>query len=225
MSLQSSKNKLAKIVGLILLFAGAVGIADNKYHKFEELVQSEQEGIDYKIESADRHSPFTVLTIHGGFIEVGTSEITKAIAAESLNYYSFEGIKAYGNWALHIASDQFDEPQAIELVSKSQACVAIHGFNDTANNTVCMGGLNSRLKKIVFRSLLETGLLQQAVDNPCGQFYASTKYNIVNRCVESGVQIEVSIALRNILRKNPQAMKLFAEKIRSAFVAYAGNEP
>ncbi len=74
---------------------------------------------DYQIETTANGSNIAVIAIHGGKIEPGTTELAYALSSYNhYNYYSYRGVKKKGNAALHIASDQFDEPAALELVAK-----------------------------------------------------------------------------------------------------------
>ena len=74
------------------------------YKSFSELCRSEREGVSYQRKVANRQSRFAIIAPHGGRIEPGTSEITKAIAGTQFSYYTFDGIRQEGNELLHITS-------------------------------------------------------------------------------------------------------------------------
>ena len=189
----------------------------NRYQNYAELSAHEREGFDYRIELLNRNSPFTVVGIHGGKIEYGTSLITRAVAGDDLNCYLFEGLKETGNFKdLHISSTEFDEPQAVELVAASRACISIHGFKEREKNWVGMGGVNQKLRSAIFDQLLLTNLIDQVEENPLGRLPGIDAANIVNRCIEGGVQIEISYRLRRLLGIYPEHLKRFAEAIRHA---------
>ncbi|MEL7654339.1 MAG: poly-gamma-glutamate hydrolase family protein, partial [Bacillota bacterium] len=61
---------------------------------------------DYKIETNVTASDITVIAIHGGRIEQGTTELAYALSSRNnYNYFSFLGVKNYENSSLHIDSD------------------------------------------------------------------------------------------------------------------------
>jgi phage replication-related protein YjqB (UPF0714/DUF867 family) len=194
-------------------------VAD-KYRNFQELSQNHKRDVDYRIECKDRASPFSVIAIHGGKTEPMTSEIARAIAGDDFNYYLFESLQQQA-WDLHVTSNNYDEPAAVEMVGKSRACISIHGFKESRQRQVCIGGLNTKLKAIILENLLQTGLIEQTAENPVDKFHAGDKANIVNRCIEGGVQIEISRALRDFLCGHPDQMKIFAGAIRKSISDYA----
>jgi len=49
------------------------------------------------------------------------------IAGSDFSLYAFRGIKEKDNKKLHITSHHFDEPMALEMASKSETVLAIHG--------------------------------------------------------------------------------------------------
>lgn len=188
----------------------------NRYESFAELSAHERENFDFCIEVENRSSPFTIMAIHGGKIEYGTSTVARAIAGSDLNLYLFEGLKEVGNFKdLHISSTQFDEPQAMELTTNSKVCVTIHGFKEREKNLVAIGGLNTKFRKRIFDEILKTGLIEQTEENPIGRLPGLDPANIVNRCIDGGVQIEISYRLRRLLGMYPQHLKTFSEAVRN----------
>ncbi len=193
----------------------------NRYQSFHELHQNERADIDYRIEMENRGSLFSVMAIHGGKIEYGTSVITRAVAGQEFNLYLFEGLKEKNNFTdLHVSSHQFDEPMAVAMAAGSKSCITIHGFKERKHNWVGMGGANAVLKDLIFDSLLATKLLDQDVPNPSGKFPGTDPQNIVNRCMDGGVQIEISYRLRKFLCLYPKHLKRFAEAIQDAIHKY-----
>ena len=95
------------------------GTMKDKYDSFSQLAKSETKGQDYRVCLVDRDSTTAVIAPHGGGIELGTSEVAEAIAADDFSFYAFEGIKSAGNRDLHITSTQFDEPACVALVGAS----------------------------------------------------------------------------------------------------------
>jgi phage replication-related protein YjqB (UPF0714/DUF867 family) len=95
-------------------------------------------GTDYTVTVSNTGSVVTVLSIHGGAIELHTSDISAALAnLYGWNRYDF---KAHGTTRclgglsnverLHITATHFDDPRAVSLVSVPKA-VAIHGYSDS----------------------------------------------------------------------------------------------
>lgn len=187
------------------------------YISFSEMAQHHLAGTDYKIIIKNQHPTHTVLAIHGGHIETGTSEIAQALASNNFNLYLFEGLKKE-SWNLHITSTHYDEPMALNLVGRSNSCISIHGFKNSSASEVCLGGLDTELLKKVYTELNKTGLIQQNEVNPCRKFYAISRSNIVNRCLNHGVQIEMSAQLRKRLVENKNEMDLFVEAIKKAWL-------
>lgn len=155
-----------------------------------------QRDIDYEIEVKETDSSVTVVAIHGGKIEKGTTELAYAIASHNnYNYYSFLGLKRTNNFSLHISSDEFAEAYALEMVSKSKETLSIHGCDGEEEFTY-IGGRDTKLKKRIKESLIEHGFTVRK-GNPKDLAGTSTD-NIVNRNIEGrGVQLEISEGLRS----------------------------
>jgi phage replication-related protein YjqB (UPF0714/DUF867 family) len=115
---------------------------------------------------------------------------------------------------LHITSAKFDEPRALSLAAQSRVCVSIHGFSDRQAQRVCMGGLNTKLKESVAENLRQQ--LPEISIETCPQFLGVHPQNIVNRCNEHGVQLELSTALRKTLSADNRKMQSFVAAVRKA---------
>ncbi len=168
------------------------------YKNFTELSKSEREGISYQISVKKRRSGFAIIAPHGGGIEPGTSEITKAISGTEFSYYTFEGIRQKGNELLHITSTLFNEPKCLQLVNDSEIVVAIHGCEGD-EKVIYVGGLHEELKTHLINTLIKTGFDARVADVN----YAGTQLqNICNRGqFGRGVQLEVSEGLRRNMFK------------------------
>ena len=166
----------------------------DKYGCFEELARYEREGEDFRILVVDRGSDTTILAPHGGKIESMTSEIAKAIAGQEFNLYCFEGIKKNCNYeTLHITSHRFDEPNCIQLLSRSPHVFAVHGC-DGNHKTIYVGGRNKALRKSLTLNLREAGLIVQESSR---RFAGEEESNICNRgATGEGIQFEVTKGLR-----------------------------
>jgi phage replication-related protein YjqB (UPF0714/DUF867 family) len=195
----------------------------DKYRDFQELSQNSVPDEDYKIEVRDRHSPVSVIAIHGGRIEPGTSEIAAAIAGEDFNLYLFEGIRDKDNKELHITSSSFDEAAAQALVRKSDLCISIHGFAESDKKIVCIGGLNAQLGEFLLGNILKAGLVEQETANPLDKYHGVRTDNIVNLSRRKGAQIEISRPLREMLCAQPEKMALFAAAVRQSITDYSAS--
>ena len=195
----------------------------DKYSCFEELRAHGAMGSDYEVRGRGGWSGIAVLSIHGGRIEPGTSEIADAIAGADHSFYSFRGIKQSGNRDLHITSTAFDEPSALEIVCRSETIISIHGSRGQ-EEVVHVGGLDSELRRCIEAKLRLAGF--QAPLGSCSSYPESgdgypvsgttataekpenpfrmemrlrglDKRNICNRCRRAGgVQLEISKGLR-----------------------------
>lgn len=185
-------------------------VLDSTYKSFSELSRSEREGASYQREVADRRSRFAIIAPHGGGIEPGTSELTKAIAGNQFSYYTFDGIRPKGNERLHITSTLFDEPMCLKMVNASEIVVAIHGCAGKGK-FIYLGGLHNELKNILFSELGKAGFDTRLAESN----YAGTQLqNICNRGRERrGVQIEISDGLRRTMFK---ALDRLGRKVTTA---------
>jgi len=165
------------------------------YRNFAELIESEREGIDFRIYAVKRKGSSTVIVApHGGAIEPGTSEVAKEVAHNDLSLAIFEGIKPKGNKRLHITSANFDEPRCVELVQESDTVVAIHG-EGSAGLSVFLGGRDDNLRAKLIAALERYGYAVKTHGNP--GLHGLAPENICNRGRDGvGVQIELSSGLR-----------------------------
>ena len=168
------------------------------YGSFHELAIREREGHDYRRLAVPRDSATAIIAPHGGGIEPGTSEISRALAGAEFALYCFEGLKLAGNEALHVASTRFDEPRCAQLVAGSQTVVAVHGCAGD-HRAVYVGGLDGDLKVRVVRALERAGFdARQDASNHGGRHAR----NICNRGSSGkGLQLEITAGLRRAMFK------------------------
>ena len=165
----------------------------DRYSNYQDLKASEPEGA-FGIDVQDIGSRLAIAAPHGGAIEPGTSEIAKAIAGKDLSYYLFEGKKANANGDLHITSTNFDEPQAIKLLSAAESVLTIHG-ESSDSETVFMGGLDKELVFALKEAFASCDFEVKEHDNSVLQ--GTNPKNICNIGRSgSGVQLELSRGLR-----------------------------
>jgi len=203
------------------------------YDSFEALAVSERRGIDYRIRWRLGESGITILSIHGGDIEPGTTRIANAIAGPEHTFYSFEGIKDARNFLLHITSTLFDEPTAMEIVCASDIIISIHGCAEM-NPVVYLGGLDFELRDRIAAVLRESGFQAPACPDP--PFSGVDQENICNLCGRGmGVQLELSRGLRATMFRDltPEGRRFptpvlfrFARAVRDALAPFAaGPDP
>lgn len=190
----------------------------DKYSSFPELAANEVLNEDYAIEFIDRSSEVFVIAPHGGWIEPGTSEITKTIAGNDLSYYVFSGLKrGRSHRDLHISSERFDEPNALELIAGTETVIGVHGMVDNeTGEDVWVGGRDSSLSRAVTESLNAfgfTAILRQPGQRLSGQATS----NVCNRGKRTaGIQLEISRRLRDRLCAQSVLMASFVQAVRSA---------
>ena len=169
----------------------------SKYYKsYKELQRDNLYGIDYQIDTRISFpKDFLIVAPHGGTIEPGTSEITKKIASNRFNYYSFESLRDYGPdyISLHITSHLFDEPECVRWSKQHNWVVTIHGCN-VQSQKIYLGGLNHELKIYVKNSLREACFTIADDGHKYGGVHPSNICNIGKS--GSGLQIELAIPLR-----------------------------
>ncbi|MFB4162349.1 poly-gamma-glutamate hydrolase family protein [Alteribacillus sp. JSM 102045] len=172
----------------------------NYYNSYEELAENEVLNEDYEINYEQRNSDISILAIHGGGIEPGTSEVAKGLAHQiNDSYYLFEGIKPTNNLILHINSKNFDEPIGREIAQNSVSALSIHGYHGD-ETIIYVGGRNREYKEMIRSSLQKRGF--QVEDAP-DEIAGTSKNNIVNdNQLKKGAQLELTAGLRKSFFEN-----------------------
>ena len=163
----------------------------DRYKNFRDLADCETE---FYVQYRDRQSEVSIIAPHGGNIEPNTTEIARLIAADDLNLFCFNGLKAGSNRDLHITSHRFDHPQALTLVRSASIVIAVHGCF-VVERVIYIGGLDRELMEETGRQLDRLNL-----KNECGnkRFAGINPDNICNRGLRrKGMQIEISRPLRD----------------------------
>lgn len=163
------------------------------YKNYMDLAVNESYIEDYIIESSIiPTSNMLVFTPHGGGIELGTTELVRAIVGKLISYYCFNGRKKTGNSKLHITSINFDEKKLLNILQSVDSSVSIHGCKGK-KETVFLGGLDERLIENIKESLYTYGFDVGTSD----KFLGINPNNITNKNRKGmGAQIEVPYALR-----------------------------
>ncbi|HUE11868.1 MAG TPA: poly-gamma-glutamate hydrolase family protein [Steroidobacteraceae bacterium] len=167
----------------------------NKYGSYAELARCESQGSDYRVTAFARpQSPVLIVAPHGGLIEVGTSEIAAAVAAEDHNLFSFEGLKPYGaNRDLHITSHQFDHPDCLEMAARCAIVLSVHGC--LGDSEIHVGGLDTQFAAHLAKRLSGAGF---AINAASQKYPGRHPLNICNRGLrQQGAQLEITYDLRN----------------------------
>jgi phage replication-related protein YjqB (UPF0714/DUF867 family) len=184
---------------------------------YDDLAARYVEGADYAVRVLHREaSRVAVLAPHGGRIEGRTSDVARLIAGNDHHLYLFEGLRTSGDNfdCLHLASNRFDEPRALQLISNCDTVVAVHGYA-AAGPDVLLGGLDERLKEAAAHALAPIGLTYLLDGH---RFPGRDPRNICNRGRSgAGLQLELSEGLRRA-----GDWSGFAAAVRTAVAASAG---
>lgn len=175
------------------------------YNTVQELIQTENENVDFKIIKVNSDSSVLISSIHGGDIEPGTSELSDSIQGRgNYNFYSFKGIKQGDNSELSIDSTSFEEQRLTELIRESDYSVFLY-LTDDDSSSCYLSGLDSGLRNLLWSRLEEKGY---TVDTPANKYIYDKDTNIVNKNRRGkGVQIQISKSLMATFFKNGDLSK------------------
>ncbi len=160
----------------------------DKFSSFEAL-KRHYKSRDFRVRWVNRQASVTVLSIHGGFLEPGTSAIAAGITGRDHNLFDFQCLRCDLGLEMHITSTLFRHPRASEMLAVSRAAISIHGMGSQGKPTIWLGGSNWHFKGIVLAALSKQGF---DVDPDCPRYRGEDKRNIVNLAAEHGVQLEIS---------------------------------
>ena len=202
----------------------------DKYASFKQLKDSES---DYSITAANRNTPIAVYAPHGGRIDLGSSEIAEGIAGEDFSLYLFQGRKNKGNKDLHLASEKFDEPEALQLAEETEIILAIHSC-DHHSDQIYIGGRHDALRGKIDKALTSSGF--QTILTPPAALAGRHPRNICNRGRSGeGVQLEICKGLRSKMfddlnTREGREIKQdifyrFCEAVNAALKDYSITEP
>ncbi|MGW2559709.1 poly-gamma-glutamate hydrolase family protein [Streptomyces sp. NPDC001514] len=169
--------------------------------------------------SNDLRYPFnrtTVMAIHGGGIEGGTSELCLGVAGYHPatlavtpaggpvhDYWMFEGVRSTDNDLLHVTSTHNDDRTALSMAASSLNVLSLHGCDaSTAGasagvpEAVVVGGLNSEFKTYLHEEFRAAGF--QTIDGSTVPALAGVDPdNICNKTLlGKGAQLEITKELR-----------------------------
>ncbi|MGO7361622.1 poly-gamma-glutamate hydrolase family protein [Rhizobium leguminosarum] len=186
------------------------------YASFSELSAQEIENVDFQISAVNRDSMVAVIAPHGGYIEPGTSELTRAIAGEDFSSYTFSGLRpGRHHRELHITSTNFDEKACLDLLSHTHTALGIHGRSDGDDpETIFLGGRNLAFRSQIAAELERGGFKSKSDGH---RLPGVEPRNICNRGTSlAGVQLEVPRTLRDRLVADDSLMAAFVTCVRAA---------
>ena len=146
-----------------------VGVApvERKTDKYQSMTQLEKEtteGVDWRKDTKNTGNQVLIVAPHGGSIEQGTTELTKALADKgNYDYYSFEGIRPKNNSELHVTSTHYDDPTLNQMIKNRTATVSIHGASGT-EEIIYLGGPRSDLRNAIEKQLVGRGFTVKVPD-------------------------------------------------------------
>ncbi len=176
----------------------------------------------YADESRTGTAPFsrtTIMALHGGGIEGGTSELCLAIAGyhpatlEPVqdgrpvhDYWMFEGLRSSGNRELHVTSTNCDDRVALSLAGGSLNVLSLHGCTAaqagapaSSPEAVVVGGGSTDFKAALHLELGNAGFT--TIDGSTVKDLAGVQANNpCNRTVlGEGGQLEITAELRTAM--------------------------
>jgi phage replication-related protein YjqB (UPF0714/DUF867 family) len=206
-------------------------VSPGDYDNYSDLKGQAEEGKDYRILIREGRTSIAVIAPHGGGIEIGTSELARAIAGDEHHLYCFEGIRPGELNHLHLTSTRFDEPRGVALVQRADLAVSIHICSGD-KKLVFVGGRHHELKTAAIKALRATGL--DAVLDRTDHAGLDPR-NITNRGrLGRGLQFEVSESLRDEMfridpagniRGTQPSFDRFVEAVRELLEWYLSARP
>ncbi|WP_124726454.1 poly-gamma-glutamate hydrolase family protein [Staphylospora marina] len=185
------------------------GLKADMYRNTDELMQYETEGDTYSVSTRTVPSRTLILSVHGGGIEAGTSELARGIAgiyndpkirgSANYNHYNFSGLKSANNRELHVTSAHITESRAVNMVADADRVLSLHGYSDKTpgEKVAYVGGLDLDLKQVVLDRLIEANFTARDAVGELPDGAGTDPDNIANRGrSRAGAQIELTTSLR-----------------------------
>ena len=172
------------------------------YRSMTDLLKDTQEGKDWTKENTNRHSNVLIFAPHGGNIEKGTTELTKAIANKgNYDYYVFNGTRNKNNSQLHVTSTNYNDPDLINRNYNKDISISVHGAGQSqGKNTVLIGGRDEKLIQLISKEL---SAFKFNVQRSLGHLAGIDTNNVVNYNKKGqGVQLELTPDLRKSFFSN-----------------------
>ncbi|MFG2848020.1 poly-gamma-glutamate hydrolase family protein [Kitasatospora sp. NPDC048296] len=185
------------------------------------------EGVDYgrryrrhliDDQSPQGREPFirtTVIALHGGGIEGGTSELCLAVAGYHpadlaptpaagpvCDFWMFEGLRSSNNRALHVTSTHCDDGVARAMCAGSLNVLSLHGCTtardgqEAGAQAVLVGGLNPAFRQYLMEEFAAAGVRAVTASGE-EELAGVSPENICNRSLLGmGAQVEMTPELR-----------------------------
>ncbi|MGG1916055.1 poly-gamma-glutamate hydrolase family protein [Priestia megaterium] len=179
----------------------------DQFQNFAELSAAYTEGTDFRVTYAKNSPDVAAIAIHGGGIEVGSTELLEAVKAyrPTWSWYSFEALLSSNNSVLHLTSTHFDDPRAIDTVSYVDRVISLHGASGDEPKTL-IGGLDVVTKDLIRKALEKRGFVVEEATTESG-IAGQEPDNIANRSKIGGVQLEMTTKQRAMFFKNEDTTK------------------
>ena len=191
----------------------------DKYDNYIELSKNEK---DYRIHLYEikDYPSISILAPHGGKIEPHTSSIATEIARDKFSLYLLEGTKKEQNYqSLHITSINFVEPKCLDLLSRTDLALTVHGKSGDRNE-ILVGGLHQTVSTLICKSLVSVGFNAKVITT--GYLSGTSKENIYNKTRSGkGVQIEIMRGLGDkICNQDASQLGLFTDSNRTVLLKF-----
>ncbi|MBT9372614.1 poly-gamma-glutamate hydrolase family protein [Rhizobium sp. CSW-27] len=199
-------------------------MSDDRFASYRELAAVYMPGdhFDVSVRTGATKPSVLIMAPHGGKIEIRTAEIACATAAHEYSCYLFQAkLPANNRVEMHIASEVYDVPEALNAVKTADLVIALHGRRDGDDaKRTWMGGLDRDLSKHIGDMLQERGF---PVLFAPPKFKGIHPNNICNRGTKkAGVQLEIPLSLREEFRRSPEREGTFVACLREAIASYLG---
>lgn len=226
------------VVGESVYLSASWGVKPSSPYSFTRINSRMFEGTDYSRTINDLGTWLSVVCVHGGEIEPGTSEIGKAIKDQlGASWYEWD-IKTstvLGQSAFDVGHELdgnyqgcvFDDVGMVEMVKGSEDCIAFHGAADgnssngrPAGALTCVGGDNLVFGEIIANHLNAAGF-PALNDHASFPTLAGTGLRHPhNHAKNLGVQLELSVTQRKNFFSGNDYSRPNRGNITPAFTAY-----
>jgi phage replication-related protein YjqB (UPF0714/DUF867 family) len=143
---------------------------------------------------SDPEKKYLVIGIHGGGIQLYTSDIVYGIAGTRHGFYLFEGFIQDAQTRMHVSSDNYNEPRFDKMVPQYSRGIAIHGLKEERGPAVLVGGLDEALTDRFIENFNKAGIPARKYSD--SRVSISPK-NVCNRGANgAGIQMEVPKKMR-----------------------------
>lgn len=172
---------------------------------------------DHSYDQRHAYNRTTVMALHGGGIETGTSELCLAVAGyhpatlvplqdgfSRHDYWMFEGLLSVGNSELHVTARNCDDHVAVSMAASSLNVLSLHGCSadqaGTANpQAVVVGGLNRTFKNLLTAEFDRAGIAWRDGDEVPDLAGVHARNPCNRTMLGKGAQLEITRELRGAM--------------------------